>query len=34
MNSVLLELTLRKPTGKVVSQMLQMKIFYFWDDLI
>lgn len=34
MNSVLLELTLRKPTGKVASQMLQMKIFYFGDDLI
>lgn len=34
MNSVLLELTLRKPTGKVTSQVLQMKIFYLWDDLI
>lgn len=34
MNSVLLELTLRKPTGKVTSQMLKMKIFYLWDDLI
>lgn len=34
MNSVLLELTLRKRTGKVTSQMLQMKIFYLRDDLI
>lgn len=34
MNSVLLELTLRKPTGKVTSRMLQMKILSFWDDLI
>lgn len=28
MNSVLLELILMKPTGKVASEMLQTKIFF------